>query len=75
MRWEDLISANPTVMHGARCFTGTRIPVSLVLDNLADGVSAEQILQQYPSLRAEHIPAALSLAADLARERVLPMPA
>ncbi len=75
MHWQVLISADPAVMHGARCFTGTRIPASLVLDNLADGVSAEQILQQYPSLRAEHIPAALSFAADLARERVIPMPA
>ena len=53
------------IMHGAVCFRGTRIPVSVVLDNLAAGGTAERILDRYPSLRPEHIPAALGYAADL----------
>lgn len=75
MDWTTFISANPDVMHGAACFRGTRIPVSVVLDNLADGQTREQILQQYSSLKPEHIAAALAYAADLARERIVPMPA
>ena len=62
-------------MHGAVCFRGTRVPVSVVLDNLAAGETPGRILQNYPSLKAEHIPAALAYAADLARERIVPIPA
>ena len=75
MTWQQYITSDPNVLHGAVCFAGTRIPVSVVLDNLADGASPEEILRQYPSLRAEHLPAALGYAADLARERVVPIPA
>lgn len=75
MPWQDYITADPLIMHGALCFRGTRVPVSVVLDNLAEGETAARILDQYPSLVPEHIPAAISFAADLARERVLPIPA
>ena len=69
------ITANPEIMHGAVCFRGIRIPVSVVLDNLAAGETADRILDQYPSLKPEHIPAAIAYAADLARERIMPIPA
>jgi uncharacterized protein (DUF433 family) len=75
MDWRPFITADPEIMHGAVCFRGTRIPVSVVLDNLAGGESAVAILTEYPTLRAEHIPAAIGYAADLARERVVPLPA
>lgn len=75
MDWKLYITADPEIMHGAVCFRGTRIPVSVILDNLAAGETPERILDQYPSLKLEHIPAALSYAADLARERILPIPA
>lgn len=70
MDWKPYISTDPQIMHGAVCFRGTRIPVSVVLDNLAAGETLERILDQYPSLRPEHIPAAIGYAADLARERI-----
>lgn len=75
MDWKPYITSDPKVMHGTACFTGTRIPVSVVLDNLADGETPERILDQYPSLKPEHIRAAIAYAADLARERVVPVPA
>ena len=75
MDWKTHITADPQVMHGTACFKGTRIPVSVVLDNLAAGETPERILKQYPSLKPEHIPAAIAYAADLARERVVPIPA
>jgi uncharacterized protein (DUF433 family) len=75
MNWQDYISVDPTVMHGAACVTGTRIPVSVVLDNLAAGASEELILREYPSLTHDAIKAVLAYAAELARERVVPLPA
>ena len=75
MDWREHIQVDPRIMHGTACFTGTRVPVSVVLDNLAVGESAARILEQYPTLRAEHIPAALAYAAELARERVVDIPA
>lgn len=75
MDWKQHITADPQVLHGTVRFAGTRVPVSVVLDNLADGATAEAILSQYPGLRAEHIPAALAYAAELARERIVSIPA
>jgi uncharacterized protein (DUF433 family) len=75
MDWKPYISTDPNIMHGAVCFRGTRIPVSVVLDNLAAGETPERILDQYHSLRPEHIPAAIGYAAELARERIVPIPA
>ena len=73
--WRPYIAADPQIMHGAVCFRGTRVPVTVVLDNLAGGEAPERILEQYPSLKAVHIPAAIAYAADLARERIVPVPA
>ncbi|HEX4956142.1 MAG TPA: DUF433 domain-containing protein [Thermoanaerobaculia bacterium] len=64
MPWRDHIAVNPSVCHGQACFQGTRIPVSVVLDNLAAGVQAEEILGSYPSLRPESIRAAIAYAAE-----------
>jgi uncharacterized protein (DUF433 family) len=75
MDWKPYITSDPGIMHGAVCLRGTRIPVSVVLDNLAGGETAEQILASYPSLKPEHIPACIAYAAELARERVIPIPA
>ena len=75
MDWKPCISAHPEIMHGAVCFRGTRVPVSVVLDNLAAGETAATILAEYLSLRPEYIPAAIGYAADLARERIVPVPA
>lgn len=75
MNWHDYITVDPNVCHGNACIKGTRIMVSVVLDNLAAGLSAEDILRSYPSLKRESILAAISYAAELARERVIPMPA
>lgn len=75
MRWPDNIVVNPAVMHGKACIRGTRIPVAVVLANLAEGLSTKEIIQSYPSLTHEAIKAALAYAAELAQERVLPLSA
>lgn len=75
MNWNDYITVDANVCHGNACIKGTRIMVSVVLDNLATGLSIEDILRSYPSLKRESILAAISYAADLARERIISMPA
>jgi uncharacterized protein (DUF433 family) len=75
MRWQDYISVDPTVAHGKACIAGTRIPVAVVLANLAAGLTPEDIIKSYPSLRLDTIQAALAYAADLAQERILRLPA
>ena len=74
MRWQDHITCDSDVCHGKTCSRGTRVMVSVVLDNLAAGATAEEILASYPSLTADGIQAAMAYAADLARERVVPIP-
>jgi uncharacterized protein (DUF433 family) len=69
--WRERISFNPKVCHGKPCIKGTRIMVSVVLDNLAGGLSHEEIMQSYPPLQPEDIRAAMAYAADLARDTVI----
>jgi uncharacterized protein (DUF433 family) len=72
--WEQLIQSDPRICGGAVCLAGTRVPVSVVLDSLAEGSTREEILRSYPTLRQQHIDAALAYAAELARvERLIPL--
>lgn len=75
MSWRSYLATDPNVCHGKACIKGTRIMVSVILDNLAAGLSVEDILRSYPALTREAIAAALAYAAELANERVLPLPA
>ncbi len=63
------ITVDPEVCHGAACIAGTRIPVSVILDNLASGLSRQDVLKSYPSLSSDDIDAALAYAALLAKEQ------
>lgn len=58
------ISINPTVRFGKPCIIGTRIAISDILQWLASGMTHQEILTDYPSLKEEHIMAALSFAAN-----------
>ena len=71
MTWSDRISRDPTVCHGKPCIRGTRIMVSVVLDNLATGVTPDEIVAEYPPLTIADVRAAVAYAADLAREEEL----
>ena len=75
MDWRPHISVDPNVMHGVACIAGTRVPVSVVLDNLAARVPEERLLREYPSLTPAAVAAALAYAAELAREQTLALPA
>jgi len=69
--WQNVLESNPNVCGGELCAKGTRVPVTVILDSLAEGSAREDILRSFPSLRPEHIDAALAYAAELAREEVL----
>jgi uncharacterized protein (DUF433 family) len=73
MDWHSRISVDPTICHGRACITGTRIMVSVVLDNLAAGISSAEILTSYPSLHPDDISAAIAYAAEVVRERIVPL--
>jgi len=72
--WRERISINPNICHGKPCIVGTRIWVSLIVDNLAAGATDDEILDAYPSLTKEDIRVALAYAAEMARERYVDIP-
>ena len=74
MDWRDHITVDPEVCHGKACVRSTRVLVSVVLDNLAAGLSVDEVTRSYPSLSADAVRAALAYAADLAGERVVAVP-
>lgn len=74
MDWRERITADPNICHGKVCIKGTRIMVSVILDNLAGGVSQEAILHSYPTLQPTDIQAALSYAAELSKGRIVTLP-
>ncbi len=68
------ISIDPGVCFGRPVIRGTRIWVSLIVDNLAEGIPEAELLAAYPQLRPEDIWAALAFAAEMTRERIIPIP-
>lgn len=67
------ITFDPRIMGGRACIRGMRIPVSLVVNLVANSMSTEEILREYPDLEAEDIRQALQYAAYLTREEVYPL--
>lgn len=69
--WQEQILIDPDVCHGKPCIKGTRIMVSVILDNLAEGLTLEEIVKEYPPLTLENVRSAIAYAAALAREEEL----
>jgi uncharacterized protein (DUF433 family) len=70
----DRISIDPNVAFGNPCIRGTRIWVSLILDYLANGMTSEEILAEYPQLVIDDIYAAIAYGAEMSRERYVEIP-
>lgn len=75
MNWREYITVDSDVCHGQACIKGTRVMVSVILDNLAADIEQDEILRSYPSLNRESIKASIAYAAELARERVVDLSA
>lgn len=72
MKWQDRISIHPQVCHGRPCIKGTRVIVSVILANLGEEVSYEEILANY-HLAREDIQASILFAAEMADDRFSPL--
>ena len=71
IQWRDYLVSNPSICSGQLCARGTRVLVTNILDSMAEGATREEILKSFPSLRPEHIDAAIAYAAELAHEESL----
>ncbi len=63
--WQGRVTTDPAIHHGEPCIKGTRIPVRIILGSLADGMSQDDVRDQYPQLDPDDIVAALAYAADV----------
>jgi uncharacterized protein (DUF433 family) len=70
----DRITFDPQIMGGRACIRGLRMTVSMVVNLVANGMTTEEILKEYPDLEPEDIRQALQYAASLAREEIHPFP-
>jgi len=67
------ISVDPKQMNGVPCIRGLRIPVATVVGMVAEGMTFEEIVRDFPDLEAEDVHAALVFAAEAVREREIPL--
>jgi uncharacterized protein (DUF433 family) len=74
MNWRERITVDPAICHGKACIKGTRVMASVILDNLAAGETREAIAAAY-RVAPEDVQAALLYAAELTKERVVPLSA
>jgi uncharacterized protein (DUF433 family) len=70
----ERVVVDQDICFGKPCIRGTRIWVSLIMDNLAAGVSEDEILSAYPTLEKNDIRAAITYAAELAHDRYAALP-
>ena len=70
INWHNHIAVDFDIHHGEPCITGTRVPVSMIVGSVADGLTFDEILDAYPQLKKESIQAALAYAADIVRHDV-----
>ena len=68
--WHKFVTVDPEVHHGEACIKGTRVPVSMIVGSVADGMSFDEIVDAYPQLKNESVQAALAYAADIVRQEV-----
>ena len=71
MNWQNYIVVNQKICHGKACIKGTRIMIAVILDNMANGMTVDEIIREYPSLDLKSIQAAIKYAADIIRERMI----
>ena len=68
MDWREHIYSNPNIFGGKPIFVNSRITVELVLDLIGAGWTAEQMANEYPGIRPEHLAAAAAFAAEMIHE-------
>ncbi len=71
INWQDYIVIDPEIHHGEPCIKGTRVPVAVIVGSIADGMTIDEIINEYPQLNRETVRAALAYAADMVRQDIL----
>ncbi len=71
VKWQQYIEANPKVLFGKPVLKGTRIPVDLILEKMAEGETMNELLEAYPSLTHQSLKAVLAYAADTIKNEVI----
>ena len=69
--WQKYIYVDPEIHHGEPCIKGTRVPVSMIVGNIKDGMTHDEIIDAYPQLTEESIQAALSYESDMVWEKLV----
>ncbi len=69
----DRVVADHRIMGGVPCIAGTRIPIATIVGLIAEGLSADQVVAEYPQLAQVDVRAALEFAAAVVDERQLPL--
>lgn len=71
INWQKYITIDPELHHGEPCVKGTRVPVSIIVGSIADGLTFDEIMDAYPQLKRESIQAALAYAAEVVRQDII----
>ena len=69
----DRITFDPQILGGRACIRGMRLSVSLLVNLVAHGMTAEQIVSEYPALEIDDVRQALQFAAALTNEEIHPL--
>ncbi len=69
--WKNFVASDPKIHHGEPCIKGTRIPVAILVGSVADGMTIEEVVKEYPQITSEAVRAALAYAADVLRQEIL----
>jgi uncharacterized protein (DUF433 family) len=69
--WQNFVTIDPEIHHGEPCIKGTRVPVALLVGSIADGMTIEEVVIEYPQITREAVQAALAYAADVIRQEIL----
>ena len=71
INWKIFVTIDPEIHHGEPCIKGTRVPVAMLVGSIADGMTIEEVLKEYPQITREAVQAALAYAADVVRHDIL----
>jgi uncharacterized protein (DUF433 family) len=69
--WQNFVTIDPEIHHGEPCIKGTRVPVAMLVGSIADGMTIEEVVNEYPQITREAVQAALAYAADVIRQEIL----
>lgn len=71
IHWQNFVTIDPEIHHGEPCIKGTRVPVAMLVGSIADCMTIEEVVNEYPQITREAVQAALAYAADVIRQEIL----